>query len=46
MIVFFLLTSISASFLNPITKVVDLEMILNTENNFLFHAFYMLLQLA
>lgn len=40
MIVFFLLTSISASFVNPITKVVDLEIIVDSDNNFLFSAFY------
>jgi phosphoserine phosphatase RsbU/P len=40
MIVFFLLTSISASFLNPNKTVEDIQVLIESNNDFIYQAFY------
>ena len=40
MVVFFLLTSVSASFLNPNTSVNNLEVLLDSGNDFIYNALY------
>jgi len=42
MVVFFLLTSLAASFLNPNKTVDDLQIILDSNNDFIYNAFYVL----
>ncbi len=42
MVVFFLLTSFSASFLNPNKTIEDLQIILDSNNDFIYNAFYVI----